>query len=138
MSPCKSICPLCQVLVLMQLVALSTPGCWSMLITSSLRISIRVSSNWTNTQPHHSFINRCVSMREFGFPYLTQECTLIRSPIFGRLWDGYCYIFRGGYAWSLAMKKRWQEERKAADKDHFHPNIVLSRMLKSLLRNSQG
>ena len=24
----------------------------------------------------------------------------------------------------LAMKKRWQEARKAAGKDHFHPNIV--------------
>jgi glutamate decarboxylase len=24
----------------------------------------------------------------------------------------------------LAMKKRWQEERKAAGKDYFHPNIV--------------
>ena len=24
----------------------------------------------------------------------------------------------------LAMKKRWQEGRKAAAKDHFHPNIV--------------
>jgi glutamate decarboxylase len=24
----------------------------------------------------------------------------------------------------LAMKKKWQEARKAAGKDHFHPNIV--------------
>ena len=24
----------------------------------------------------------------------------------------------------LAMKKRWQEARKAAGKDHYHPNIV--------------
>ena len=96
MSPRKSICPLCQVLVLMQLVALSTRGCRSMLIASSWRISIRVSSNWTNTQVHHSSII-VVSMREFGFPYLTQEYTLIRSPIFGVLWDGYCCIFRGGY-----------------------------------------
>lgn len=24
----------------------------------------------------------------------------------------------------LAMKKRWQEARKAAGKDYFHPNIV--------------
>ncbi len=24
----------------------------------------------------------------------------------------------------LAMKKRWQESRKAAGKDHYHPNIV--------------
>jgi glutamate decarboxylase len=24
----------------------------------------------------------------------------------------------------LAMKKRWQEDRKAAGKDHYHPNIV--------------
>jgi glutamate decarboxylase len=24
----------------------------------------------------------------------------------------------------LAMKKRWQEARKAAGKDHFHPNMV--------------
>lgn len=24
----------------------------------------------------------------------------------------------------LAMKKRWQEERKKAGKDYFHPNIV--------------
>lgn len=24
----------------------------------------------------------------------------------------------------LAMKKRWQEARKAAGKDHYHPNVV--------------
>ena len=24
----------------------------------------------------------------------------------------------------LAMKKRWQEDRKAAGKDYYHPNIV--------------
>jgi glutamate/tyrosine decarboxylase-like PLP-dependent enzyme len=25
----------------------------------------------------------------------------------------------------LALKKRWQEARKAAGKDHYHPNIIV-------------
>jgi len=75
--------------------------------------------------------NRCISMSEtytFLFPRLTPfslVADLWRAPkegkVIGTATAGSSEaVMLGG----LAMKKRWQEARKAAGKDYFHPNIV--------------
>ena len=76
--------------------------------------------------------NRCISMSVYLFPPVVQM--LISVPSVAKLWNAPKdskvlgtatagsseAILLGG----LAMKKRWQEARKAAGKDYYHPNIV--------------
>lgn len=77
--------------------------------------------------------NRCISMSKCYLPLLLQR-TLTITLLVASLWKAPSVgkvigtstagsseaIMLGG----LAMKKRWQEARKAAGKDFYHPNIV--------------
>lgn len=76
--------------------------------------------------------NRCISMSGFRVPsshlmeyLISAVADLWKVPkegkVLGTATAGSSEaIMLGG----LAMKKRWQEDRKAAGKDHYHPNIV--------------
>ena len=79
--------------------------------------------------------SRCISMRAYIFDLRHwRDLTILFFSLVGDLWrapkEGKVIgtatagsseaIMLGG----LAMKKRWQEARKAAGKEYFHPNIV--------------
>jgi len=76
--------------------------------------------------------NRCISMSGYLFFFTVAQKLILflvaklwnapkESKVLGTATAGSSEaILLGG----LAMKKRWQEARKAAGKDYYHPNII--------------